>query len=251
MTRPVIVIAGSDSSGGAGLARDVATITALGGSVRPVVTAVTAQTDGRVTAVERMPATLVAAQLEAALETGLVAGPAGAVKIGMLGGAQAVEAVAAVLAAWPRLPVVLDPVLASSSGVELLDPEGRDAMKQELLPLAEILTPNLPEAAQLTGLPAASTAAEIAAQARALQALGPRAVLMKGGHAEGAEAVDRLFAADGSLRCFAAPRAPVSLRGTGCTLASALAAGLAAGQAPAAACKAAKAFVQGRLVQAG
>ncbi|WP_299391394.1 hydroxymethylpyrimidine/phosphomethylpyrimidine kinase [Pelagibius sp.] len=247
MALPVIVIAGSDSSGGAGLARDVATITALGGSARPVVTAVTAQTDGRVTAVEQMPASLVAAQLEAALETG----PTGAVKIGMLGAAQAVEAVAAVLSAWPRLPVVLDPVLASSSGVELLDTAGRDAMKQELLPIVEILTPNLPEAALLAGLPAASTAAEIAAQAEALLACGPRAVLMKGGHAEGAEAVDRLFAADGSLRCFAAPRAPVSLRGTGCTLASALAAGLAAGQPPAAACEAAKAFVQQRIASAG
>ncbi|HIP80668.1 MAG TPA: hydroxymethylpyrimidine/phosphomethylpyrimidine kinase, partial [Kiloniellaceae bacterium] len=223
MALPVVVIAGSDSSGGAGLARDIATITALGGSVRPVVTAVTAQTDGRVTAIEQMPASLVAAQLEAALETG----PAGAVKIGMLGAARAVEAVAAVLSAWPRLPLVLDPVLASSSGVELLDPAGRDAMKQELFPLAEILTPNLPEAAQLTGLPAASTAAEIANQARALLACGPHAVLMKGGHAAGAEAVDRLFAADGSVSCFTAPRTPISLRGTGCTLASALAAALA------------------------
>ena len=247
MTRPVIVIAGSDSSGGAGLARDVATIAALGGSARPVVTAVTAQTDGRVTAVERMPAALVTAQLEAALETGLVAGPAGAVKIGMLGAAQTVEAVAAVLSSWRRLPVVLDPVLASSSGVELLDEEGREVMKRELFPLAGILTPNLPEAALLTGLPPASTAAEIAAQARALLACGPRAVLMKGGHAEGEEAVDRLFDADGGLRCFAAPRARTNLRGTGCTLASALAAGLAAGQTVAAACEAAKAFIQQRL----
>ena len=242
----VLVIAGSDSSGGAGLGRDIETITTLGGAVRPVVTAVTAQSNSAVTATEQMPPALVTAQLQAALAEG----PAGAIKVGMLGRAETVHALVELLLSAPRMPLVLDPVLASSSGCTLLDDAGRTVMRQRLFPFVDLLTPNLPEAAALCGLPQATTAVEIEYQARALLALGPRYVLIKGGHADGPEAVDRLFGADGTFHRFASPYVPTTLRGTGCMLASAIATALARGRSPVLACHSAKAFVFERLMEA-
>ncbi|SOC82050.1 hydroxymethylpyrimidine kinase/phosphomethylpyrimidine kinase [Ensifer adhaerens] len=169
----VLIIAGSDSSGGAGIVRDVETVTTFGLKAAVAVTAVTAQSDRRVTAVQAMEPGLVAAQMEAALEGGLV----GAVKIGMLADAAIVAAVSDVLERHPGLPVVLDPVLASTSGRVLLEPDGVRIMLERLLPRAELVTPNLPELALLTG------GKDFAASVEALAQLGIRAALIKGGHA--------------------------------------------------------------------
>jgi hydroxymethylpyrimidine/phosphomethylpyrimidine kinase len=241
----VLVIAGTDSSGGAGITRDVATLTHFGVEAQCVVTAVTAQTDREVTAIELLPPPLVRAQISAALATGR----AGAVKIGMLGSEAIVEAVADVIAPREQLPLVLDPVLAASSGGVLLDPQGRAALIALLLPRATLLTPNIPEAAALLGAAPAASAADIIAQGRALCALGTVAVLMKGGHASGELATDWLVRPEGSVREFTAPRLAAERRGTGCALASAIAGGLAAGLSLEAACQRAKEHVAGLLRQ--
>lgn len=236
----VLVIAGTDSSRGAGLARDVATLTRFGVEALCAVTAVTAQTDREVSAIELLPAAVVQAQISAALATGRAA----AVKIGMLGDREIVAAVAQALPPRERLPLVLDPVLAASSGGSLLDAAGRAALTALLLPRTTLLTPNIPEAAALLGLAPASSDEELLAQGRALCALGAAAVLMKGGHATGAaHAVDWLVTEEGTVRSFTAPRLPGELRGTGCALASGIAAGLAARLPLAAACQRAKEYV--------
>ena len=235
----VLIVAGTDSSGGAGLARDVATLTLLGVEALVTVTAVTAQTDREVTAVELLPARLVRAQITAALATRRAA----AVKIGMLGAKAIVEAVAEAMPPRERLPLVLDPVLAASSGGVLLDAAGRAALAALLLPRTSLLTPNIAEAAALLGATPASSAEEIIGQGRALCARGAAAVLMKGGHASGALATDWLVAPDGSVREFTAPRLAAARRGTGCALAAAIAAGLAAQLPLEVACQRAKEHV--------
>ena len=241
--RTVLVIAGTDSSGGAGLTRDVATLTQLGVEAQCAVTAVTAQTDREVRAVELLPARLVQAQIRAAL----AARRAAAIKIGMLGSQSIVEAVAEVIPSRDHAPLVLDPVLAASSGGVLLEAQGRAALAALLLPRATVLTPNIPEAAVLLGVKAAATAQEIIGQGRALCARGAAAVLMKGGHASGGLATDWLVTADGGTREFSAPRLSGARRGTGCALASAIAAGLAAHLSLEAACQRAKEHVTGLL----
>lgn len=231
----VLVIAGTDSSGGAGLTRDVATLARFGIEALCAVTAVTAQTDTAVMAVERLPPLLVRAQIAAALATTRVR----AIKIGMLADAEIVTAVHAALPP-EHAPIVLDPVLAASSGGELLDTEGRTALRERLLPRTTLLTPNISEAAMLLGTAPATDEEQMVAQGRALCALGARAVLMKGGHAGGPLAIDWLVTGAGGIESFSAPRMPVERRGTGCALASAIAAGLASGLGLAAACDAAK-----------
>jgi hydroxymethylpyrimidine/phosphomethylpyrimidine kinase len=235
----VLVIAGSDSSGGAGLLRDVCTLTELGCEVLCALTAVTAQSDRAVIAVYPLPPELVRAQIEAALATGRVA----AVKIGMLATAATVRTVAETLGTHAALPVVLDPVLAASSGGALLDADGLGALRDLLLPCAHLLTPNIPEAAALLAAPLAQSEAELLRQGQALLALGSHAVLLKGGHGSGAEAIDLLQSAGQPLRRFSAPRTSATRRGTGCTLASAIAAGLAAQLTLAEACARAKSYV--------
>lgn len=224
MTR-VLLIGGTDSSGGAGLSRDVATAAALGAEAAPAVTAVTAQTDAGVRAIHPIPPETVAAQIRAA-------GEVGAVKTGMLVDVATVRAVARSL---PRAPLVVDPVLAASSGRALLDAAGITALIEHLIPRATLLTPNLPEFARLTRhLGADGSEAQ---GIRALLALGCGAVLLKGGHARGETCEDRLFprsAPDDPIR-FSGPRHPVSLRGSGCRLATAIAVRLAAGEGLAAA----------------
>ena len=239
----VLVIAGSDSSGGAGLTRDVRTLTRFDTRALCVVTAVTAQSDRRLEAVQVVPAELVRAQMTAALATC----PVDAIKIGMLATRATVLAVAAAL---PRMtpPLVLDPVLASSSGGELLDEAGRSALCGALLSRTTLLTPNIPEAAALLGTRSARSEAELLQQAAALLALGPRAVLLKGGHFDGPEAADLLLEAHAPPRWLRTPRIAATRRGTGCALASAIAAGLAAGLELAAACERAKQHVT-RLLQ--
>ena len=239
----VLVIAGSDSSGGAGLTRDVRTLTRLDTRALCVVTAVTAQSDAHLSAVHIVPARLVREQMSAALATA----PVDAVKIGMLGTRATVLAVVATLPSRAA-PLVLDPVLASSSGGELLDEAGRSALRAALLPRTTLLTPNIPEAAALLGVPIARSEAELLRQAAALLALGPQAVLLKGGHNDGPEATDLLLASNAPPRWLRAPRINTTRRGTGCALSSAIAAGLAAGLELTAACERAKQHVT-RMLQ--
>jgi hydroxymethylpyrimidine/phosphomethylpyrimidine kinase len=246
----VLIIAGSDSSGGAGIVRDVETVTTWGLKAAVAVTAVTAQSDRRVAAVQAMEPALVTAQMEAALKGGDIA----TVKIGMLANAQIVAAVADVLERHAALPVVLDPVLASTSGKALLEPAGMHLMIERLLPRADLVTPNLPELALLTGT------GDFAESVEALMQFGIRAALIKGGHAEDHVSTKEFRLASAHLSdagicsdllvCpglpaiqFDAPRLPGTLRGTGCMLASAIACGLATGGDLEASIRDAKAYV--------
>ncbi|MBV8876564.1 MAG: bifunctional hydroxymethylpyrimidine kinase/phosphomethylpyrimidine kinase [Gammaproteobacteria bacterium] len=240
----VLVIGGSDSSGGAGITRDAQTLAQLGARMLPVVTAVTAQTDARVAAVHIVSAQLVRAQMAAAFSSG----PVQAIKTGMLATRAIVRAVAAALPPSAP-PLVIDPVLASSSGGELLDRAGQEAMCVTLLPRAALLTPNIPEAAALLGTQPATSEEQLLHHAEALLRLGPAAVLLKGGHAEGPEAVDLLLARDAAPLWLRAPRVNATRRGTGCALASAIAAGLAAGLDLPAACAQAKQHVVQLLLE--
>ena len=240
--RPVVlVIAATDSSGGAGLTRDVRVLGDFSVDALCVVTAVTAQSDQKVTGIHHVPPEIVRAQLTAALATR----PVGAIKIGMLGTSATVEAVAEALPT-SDVPIVLDPVLVSSSGGVLLDDAGRMALIRLLLPRATLVTPNVPEVAALLGETLARDEVELLEQGQRLLQCGSQAVLLKGGHSEGTEAVDLLISAIG-VRRITSKRVSGSSRGTGCALASAIAAGLAKGKSLAAACEAAKTYVLGML----
>jgi hydroxymethylpyrimidine/phosphomethylpyrimidine kinase len=234
----VLVIAGTDSSGGAGLIRDVGALAHFGVSAACAVTAVTAQSDQSVVAIQALPASLVGAQIDAALATRAI----GAVKIGMLATRGVVEVVARRLPPRERLPCVLDPVLLASSGAPLLDAAGRSALIEELLPRVTLLTPNLPELAVLLAQPLAVTEQDMLRQGHALKARGSAAVLVKGGHADGDEAVDVLLYGAETYR-FVAPRQRTQLRGSGCALASAIAAQLACGVDLPGACARAKQYL--------
>jgi hydroxymethylpyrimidine/phosphomethylpyrimidine kinase len=277
----VLVIAATDSSGGAGLTRDVRVLTDLSVDALCVVTAVTAQSDKRVFDLHHVPPEIIRAQLTGALETRKV----GAVKIGMLGTRATVEAVAESLAAMvgataagavmpatsgaasvdegiparlsrvlshgladhATVPVVLDPVLVSSSGGVLLDARGRAALVKKLLPQATVVTPNVPEIAALLGEPVATNEVELVNQARRLLESGCHAILLKGGHATGEEAVDLLVTGNpfGNIivERITSKRVPTTSRGTGCALASGIAAALASGHSLLEACKRAKRYV--------
>jgi hydroxymethylpyrimidine/phosphomethylpyrimidine kinase len=239
------VIAGSDSSGGAGIVRDVAVLAELGCEALCTVCAVTAQTHGQLVSVHHVPPQVVRAQITAALESA----PIAAIKIGMLGTAATVSAVADSLPRGGTIPIVLDPVLLSSSGGVLLDEAGRAQMRSRLFPLATVLTPNIPEAASLCATAPATDREALLAQARSLLATGARAVLLKGGHAAGAESVDLLLTAEGRPQWLSSPRLDARCRGTGCALASAIAAGLAGGAAIEEACASAKDYVLYMLSQ--
>ena len=218
-----LTIAGSDSGGGAGIQADLKTFSALGVYGASVLTAVTAQNTRAVTMVEAVSPAMIRAQIDAVMDDLDV----GAVKIGMLGSAEAVEAVAAGLAGRD-LPIVLDPVMIAKSGDALIRDDAIAALIARLLPMATVLTPNLPEAARLLGRMVATDATETAAQGQALCALGPRWVLMKGGHADGPVCTDRLIGAQ--RHDHTAPRiATRNTHGTGCSLSSGIAAGLAQG----------------------
>ncbi len=237
MAPVVIVIGGTDSSGGAGISRDVSTLTELGCEARPVVTAVTAQTDKAVHAVSAMPPDQVAQQLSSALASG----PVGAIKTGMLHSGETVMAIAKVLQGRAEIPLVIDPVLVSSSGTELLSADGISAVKSQLLPLCTLTTPNLPEAEMLTGCQHPDR------QAAALLDLGAQAVLIKGGHGTGDRSVDLLVQGEQPATTFEAPRLNATLRGTGCMLASAIAASLSHSNNLEEACSSAKRFVGSKL----
>jgi hydroxymethylpyrimidine/phosphomethylpyrimidine kinase len=249
MTQPaVLVIAATDSSGGAGLTRDVRVLADFGVAAVCAVTAVTAQSDERLMGVHHVPPEVVRAQIAAALETR----PVGAVKIGMLGNRATVEAVADCLehnAARAAAPIVVDPVLVSSSGGILLDAPGRAALLQRVMPLATLVTPNVPEVAALLGESVATDEPGLIAQGRRLLGFGCQAILLKGGHASGENAVDLLITSIlGSVERITATRLSGSSRGTGCALASGIAAGLALGLPLLAACQGAKSYVLEKLL---
>ena len=293
MQRPaVLVIAATDSSGGAGLTRDVRVLTDFAVDALCVVTAVTAQSDQEVSAVHHVPPEIIRAQIAAAFATRQIA----AIKIGMLGTQATVEAVVVGLSALAagqsrklpvgasssgaplseRIPIVLDPVLVSSSGGVLLDAGGRAALTGSLFQLATLVTPNVPEAAALLGEPVAVDEAGLIQQGEKLLGFGSQAILLKGGHPyangrysgrnDGEDAVDLLISGDAagsrpasggpargrfanelSIERIHSKRVAGSSRGTGCALASGIAAGLAAGKPLSVACHAAKRYVQAML----
>jgi hydroxymethylpyrimidine/phosphomethylpyrimidine kinase len=239
MTTPITVtIAGSDSGGGAGVQADLKTFSALGVYGASVITALTAQNTTGVAAVHAVPPAFVTAQIDAVFSDLA----AGAVKIGMLGNAEVIAAVAAGLTRYEQTNVVLDPVMAATSGARLLDPGAIEALR-DLLPLALVVTPNLAEAAALLDLPEAKDEADMLRQADSLLALGANAVLIKGGHTEGAESIDILVTPTASIRVIADRIATRNTHGTGCTLSAAIAAGLAKGQGLTEAVRAAKEYV--------
>jgi len=246
MTAIAVTIAGSDSGGGAGIQADLKTFSALGVYGASVITALTAQNTRGVAAIYDVPADFVAAQIDAVFSDLDV----GAVKIGMLSRADVIVAVAAGLDRHRARNVVLDPVMVAASGDRLLRPDAVEVLRRELVPRARIVTPNLPEAAALLDLPMARSEAEMRAQAERLLAAGAKAVLMKGGHAEGAESVDLLLDACGLTRLAATRVATANTHGTGCTLSSALAAGLAKGLALGEAAREAKTYVSAAIAAA-
>jgi hydroxymethylpyrimidine/phosphomethylpyrimidine kinase len=233
------VIAATDSSGGAGITRDVQVLADFSADALCVITAVTAQSDSRLTDVHHIPPEVIRAQITAAFQTRQV----DAIKIGMLGTRATVDAVAGGLSQSASIPLVLDPVLMSSSGGVLLDAAGRDAMRKNLFPRAALVTPNVPEAAALLESAVAASERVLIDQARSLLALGPQAVLVKGGHMSGGEAVDLLVSGSHGLERISSPRLFAVMRGTGCALASAIAAGMASGLPLLDACREAKRYV--------
>jgi hydroxymethylpyrimidine/phosphomethylpyrimidine kinase len=241
----VLVIGGTDSSGGAGLARDLETLAHFGVRAVCAVTAVTAQSDSAVNAVHIVPAEMVRAQIAAAFATCA----ARAIKVGMLATAASVAAVADSVPPRSDVPLVVDPVLAASSGGVLLDAAGQTALRELLLARATILTPNIPEVAALLERRPAEDEAELVRQGHALLALGAEAVLLKGGHGTGPEAIDLLLRPGQAPWRLSAPRLPSTRRGTGCALASAIAAALAAGLDVNEACARAKQHVTQLLQQ--
>ncbi|MCP2263845.1 bifunctional hydroxymethylpyrimidine kinase/phosphomethylpyrimidine kinase [Promicromonospora thailandica] len=242
-----LTVAGSDPSGGAGIQADLKTFAALGGYGCAVLTGLTAQSTTGVTRVHPVPADMVTAQLETLFADVAV----DAVKIGMTTDAAVARAVAAVLrdlrAGADRPVVVLDPVMVATSGDRLLAADAEAVLRDELLPLADLVTPNLPEAAVLLGISPARDAAEAAAQATALLRLGPGHALVKGGHLDGPQAVDQLAGPDGVVALRAPRVATRNTHGTGCTLSSACAVLRPAHDGWAPAVRAAKEYLTGAL----
>jgi hydroxymethylpyrimidine/phosphomethylpyrimidine kinase len=239
MTPIAVTIAGSDSSGGAGIQADLKTFGALGVYGASVITALTAQNTRGVAAIHDVPADFIAAQIDAVF-TDL---DIGAVKIGMLSQVLAIQAVAEGLARHDAQNIVLDPVMVATSGDRLLAVEAIAALRRDLIPRALVVTPNLHEAAALTDAALAQTETEMEAQARNILSLGPRSVLIKGGHGESAESVDLLVSKHSVVRLVAPRIATRNTHGTGCTLSSAIAAGLAKGLDLVAAAREAKVYV--------
>jgi hydroxymethylpyrimidine/phosphomethylpyrimidine kinase len=246
MTAIALTIAGSDSSGGAGIQADLKTFAALGVYGASAITALTAQNTKGVTGIHDVPPDFIVAQIDAVFADLEV----GAVKIGMLSQSAAIVAIAKALDRHKAKNIVLDPVMIAASGARLLANDAIATLRKELIPRALLITPNLPEAAVLTGSANGKTEAEMAAQAQQLLDAGARNVLIKGGHGEGPESVDLLIGPKLNVR-FAAPRHPSrNTHGTGCTLSSAVAAGLAKGLDLTAAVRAAKNYVTAAIAAA-
>ncbi|ACL59825.1 bifunctional hydroxymethylpyrimidine kinase/phosphomethylpyrimidine kinase [Methylobacterium nodulans] len=248
MTPIAVTIAGSDSGGGAGIQADLKTFSALGVYGASVVTALTAQNTLGVQGIHDVPPDFVARQMASVFDDLAV----GAVKIGMLSQAPVIAAVAEGLARHaPAVPVVLDPVMVATSGDRLLADSAVAALRLQLIPRAQLITPNLPEAAVLLGEAVAADEEAMLAQGRRLLALGPGAVLMKGGHGSGAESTDLLVGPGEAVLRLTGPRLPTrNTHGTGCTLSAAIAAGLARGLSLPEAAGAAKAYLSAALAAA-
>lgn len=221
----VLIVAGSDSGGGAGIQGDIKTVTALRGYATTAVTALTAQNTQGVFGVIEVPPAFVSEQMRVVLsDIGT-----DCIKTGMLGNAAIINAVAEVLEGAENLPLVVDPVMVAKGGASLLDPQASETLKARLLPKAMVLTPNLPEAQCLVGFQVKSRE-DMARAAHTLLSMGPKWVLLKGGHLEGPEVGDLLVGQDHDDEIFIAPRIETtSTHGTGCTLASAIATGIAQG----------------------
>ena len=221
-----LTIAGSDSGGCAGIQADIKTFSALNVFGTSAITCITAQNTLGVSAIHAVPPALVLAQVEAVLDDFTV----GAIKTGMLYSAEIITAIAAGLARkGADIPLIVDPVMVATSGHRLINEDATRHLVAELFPLATLITPNLDEAAVLTGSGKAMTMPDIIAQGQAILALGARAVLMKGGHGSGPDAVDVLIAPD-VTQAISSPRlATRNTHGTGCTLSAAIAAGCARG----------------------
>jgi hydroxymethylpyrimidine/phosphomethylpyrimidine kinase len=247
MTTPIaLTIAGSDSSGGAGIQADLKTFAALGVFGASVITALTAQNTTGVSGIHQVPAEFVTAQIDAVFSDLAV----GAVKIGMVAQRESIDAIATGLTRWSPKHVVLDPVMVATSGDRLLAAGAVDALRTKLIPRASLITPNLPEAAALLDEPMATSEAAVEDQGKRLLAMGCQAVLIKGGHGQGAESIDYLIAAGGAS-ALAAPRiATKNTHGTGCSLSSAIAAGLAKGEAMETAVRNAKAWISAAIASA-
>ncbi len=245
MTQPIptaMTIAGSDSGGGAGIQADLKTFAALGVYGTSVIAAITAQNTVGVTAAEPVVADLVTAQMEAVASDIEIH----ATKTGMLATAAIVEAVAAAIAALELPLLVVDPVMVAKSGDRLLDADALRTLRVELLPLALVVTPNVPEAEILAGTTIA-TLEDARDAAKRIHGLGPRAVVVKGGHSEGAEIVDLFYDGERFVE-FRTPRIHTrNTHGTGCTFASAIAAYLARGLALVAATEHAQTYVAGAI----
>lgn len=245
MTTPVaLTIAGSDSGGGAGVQADLKTFSALGVFGTSAITLITAQNTVGVRGIEMVSTGMVRDQIAAVFDDF----PVGAVKIGALGTAEMIAAVATALRGRAA-PIVLDPVMIAKSGDALLAEEAVAVLREDLLPSATVITPNLPEAAALAGDDEASDEADILAQGNMLRDLGPAYVLMKGGHGTGPESTDLLVGV--TVGHLTARRvATRNTHGTGCTLSAAIAAGLAKGYPVEEAVAAAKTYLTEALVRA-
>jgi len=239
MTAIAVTIAGSDSGGGAGIQADLKTFSALGVYGASVITALTAQNTKGVSGIHDVPPEFVTAQIDAVFSDLEV----GAVKLGMLSNAAVIAAVADGLKRHRQSHVVLDPVMVATSGDKLLKSDAVENLRKLLMPMALVVTPNLPEAAALLDTGIATDEAAMRAQGERLLALGAKAVLIKGGHAEGSESVDLLIE-PGAVTRLSSPRFDTkNTHGTGCTLSSAIAAGIAKGLTLVDAARAAKSYV--------
>jgi len=247
MTLPIaLTIAGSDSSGGAGIQADLKTFAALGVYGASVITALTAQNTNGVSGIHLVPADFVTAQIDAVFSDLDVK----AVKIGMVAQLATIDAIAAGLTRWSSKHIVLDPVMVATSGDRLLAADAVQALRTKLIPRASLITPNLPEAAALLNEPVAVNEAAIESQGKRLLSLGCPAVLIKGGHGQGTESIDYLVSGNGVI-ALAAPRiATRNTHGTGCSLSSAIAAGLAKGEDMETAVRNAKAWVSAAIAAA-
>ena len=241
MLPTALTVAGSDSSGGAGIQADLKTFSALGVFGMSVITAITAQNTLGVTAIRDMDEDIVAAQIAAVFDDISV----GAVKVGMLSSAGITKTVAASLAKYQAKNVVVDPVMVSKSGSRLLRPEAIAALKEHLFPLASVITPNLYEAGELVGFPV-ETRSDMEEAARSLYKFGPRYIVVKGGHLSGA-ACDILYDGDTFIYFENDRIDTVHTHGTGCTFSSAIASGLAKGMDIEQAVKQAKTYITGAI----
>jgi hydroxymethylpyrimidine/phosphomethylpyrimidine kinase len=241
-----LTIAGSDSSGGAGIQADLKTFAALGVYGASVITALTAQNTTGVSGIHLVPADFVTAQIDAVFSDLDVK----AVKIGMVAQLAAIDAIVAGLDRWSPKHVVLDPVMVATSGDRLLAADAVEALRAKLIPRAALITPNLPEAAALLDEPVALSEAAIESQGQRLLAMGCAAVLIKGGHGQGAESTDYFVSGNGTVALPAPRIATKNTHGTGCSLSSAIAAGLASGEEMETAVRNAKAWISAAITAA-